>query len=194
MVAIDAPLIITNTTGQRTCETVVGKRYGARNASCHTSNLTLHPNAAGVALMKELLKSGFKHFDINDHAQTGKLVAEVYPHAAMVALWDLPTVMKYKKGSVAQRRLGLETMRHQLRGLRRSEPAIERSAVFSELLSKDLTQLRGQHLKNHEDLLDAVFCAYLAYYFWYCRDEKVEIFGDTADGYILNPKLQSLTR
>ena len=37
--------------------------------------------------------------------------------------------------------------------------------------------------------LDALFCAYLAYYFWYWRWETNEIFGDLHSGYILNLKL-----
>src|SRR5262245_44421550 len=138
VVAIDAPLIIKNETGQRSCETLVGQRYGSRNASCHTSNLTLHPNAAGVALLNKLLRSGFEHFDITDDTQRGKLVAEVYPHAAMIALWDLPTVIRYKKGSVAERRLGLERLRRQLGTLRHGDPPLARSAVMSELLTLDL--------------------------------------------------------
>jgi predicted RNase H-like nuclease len=191
LVAIDAPLIITNTTGQRTCETEVGKRYGVRNASCHSSNLTLHPNSAGAALMNQLLKNGFAHFDVKDPEQSGKLMAEVYPHAAMVALWDLPKALSYKKGSVAQRRVGLGTLRRQLRGLEQADPSLDSSDVLTELLSRNLDELTGRQLKDYEDQLDAVFCAYLAYYFWYWRDEKSEVFGDTANGYILNPKLQS---
>ena len=35
----------------------------------------------------------------------------------------------------------------------------------------------------------AVFCAYLAYYFWYWRMQRNEIFGNVDDGYILNPFL-----
>ena len=59
----------------------------------------------------------------------------------------------------------------------------------------DLGELRGRQLKDYEDQLDAVFCTYLAYYFWYWRDERSEVFGDTANGYILNPKFNvELTR
>ncbi len=42
-IAIDAPLIIENSSGQRKCETLIGQEYGSRHASCHTSNLTLFP-------------------------------------------------------------------------------------------------------------------------------------------------------
>ena len=61
IVAIDAPLIITNELGQRACETEVGRRYGKRDAYCHSSNLTLYSNAASVALTSALLADGYAH-------------------------------------------------------------------------------------------------------------------------------------
>src|SRR6185436_13077522 len=100
IVAIDAPLIITNEAGQRRCETEVGRRYGKRDASCHTSNLTLYRDATSVALTNTLLADGFTHVDPTLDNVDGRLVAEVYPHAAMVALWDLEKIIKYKKGSL----------------------------------------------------------------------------------------------
>jgi len=59
VVAIDAPLVIKNEVGQRLCETEIGRRYGSRHASCHTSNLTLYKNAASVLLTTQLLMKGF---------------------------------------------------------------------------------------------------------------------------------------
>jgi len=41
----------------------------------------------------------------------------------------------------------------------------------------------------HEDTLDAVFCAYLAYYFWYWGEQRNEVFGAVDKGYIINPRL-----
>ena len=61
VVAIDAPLIITNESGQRACETLVGKEYSAREASCHTSNLRLYPSASSVKLALALLRQGYNH-------------------------------------------------------------------------------------------------------------------------------------
>jgi len=63
VIAIDAPLIIINETGQRICETAVGKQYGSREASCHTTNLRLYPSASSVALTAELMYHGFVHVD-----------------------------------------------------------------------------------------------------------------------------------
>lgn len=187
VIAIDAPLIITNETGQRLCETAVGRRYGKNHASCHTSNLGLYKDAASVALTTALLDDGFEHPRINDDKQK-RVVAEVYPHAAMVALFKLDRIIKYKKGPVASRRLGLEQLRVKLRALSQAEPPLIGSLTLEKLLSVDLALLTGRSLKDYEDKLDAVFCAYLALYFWYWRWERNELFGDVLSGYILNPK------
>lgn len=47
----------------------------------------------------------------------------------------------------------------------------------------------GPALKIHEDRLDAIVCGYLAFYFWYWRDDRNEVFGDVNTGYIVNPRL-----
>jgi len=63
---------------------------------------------------------------------------------------------------------------------------------LSELLTAELSQISGRKLKDYEDHLDALFCAYLAYYFWYWRWERNEVFGDLESGYILDPTLHSV--
>src|SRR5688572_27223676 len=82
VIAIDAPLIITNVTGQRLCERAVGRRYGSREASCHTSNLGLYPGARSVAFAAQLEAHGFVHVTPQDQRLTKRVLMEVYPHAA----------------------------------------------------------------------------------------------------------------
>lgn len=194
VVAIDAPLIITNETGQRACETAVGKRYGNRDASCHTSNTKLYPEAASVALAGQLLADGFIHVEDLKKKRTCQILAEVYPHAAMVAMFGLPKILKYKKGTLAKRRLGLTLFQNLLTQLRDAEPPLLPAELSQEILEKDLNQLPGKALKDYEDMLDAFFCAYLGFYFWYWGWERNELFGDTDSGYILNPTLPTESR
>jgi len=151
VMAIDAPLVIVNETGQPACETAIGKKYGSREASCHTSNLKLYPDASSIALTAALLAQGFTHVDPVTTKQSGRIMAEVYPHAAMVALCDLPRTIKYKRGSAAAKRVGLNTLRNHLMVLHKAEPPLIRSGVLQELLSADLDELVGQSLKNYED-------------------------------------------
>jgi predicted RNase H-like nuclease len=188
VVAVDAPLIITNRSGQRPCETLVGQRYGRRDASCHTSNLTLYPAATSVALAKSIESEGYVHAN-PPTPPPSRVMAEVYPHAGMVALFDLPKIIKYKKGSVAEKRTGLDVLRAHLAKLDHTEPRLNRTAALTSLMGENVGRLGGQDLKSYEDSLDALFCGYLAYYFWYWGWARTEVFGDVQSGYILNPRL-----
>ena len=60
-VAIDGPLIIENQMGRRECEKALSKVYASKHAGCHTSNRTLYPEAAVVALSRQLHDAGYRH-------------------------------------------------------------------------------------------------------------------------------------
>lgn len=190
VIAIDAPLIIRNTTGQRRCETEIGRRFGAYDASAHTSNLTLYPNAGSVRLVEMLASIGFAHNPdpARDKHAPGRFLFEVYPHPAHVALFARDKIIKYKKGKVAQKRAGLIEYRNLiLERLLGASPKIHTNNLLDEILSAPLEPLRGQALKQYEDKLDAIFCAYLAYYYWTWGAERCEMIGDCETGYIINP-------
>lgn len=185
-VAIDAPLIIENVGGQRACETLIGRAYGARHASCHTSNLTRYPDAASVRLARALVTSGYVH------AGAGRLprvVLEVYPHPALIELFALPLALKYKKGSAALRAAGLARLQQLIGSLTDAEPRLLTNALLSVLLSTQPSSLRGRARKELEDSLDAVVCAYIAYHHWYWQGRRTAIFGETRSGYIAVPLL-----
>jgi predicted RNase H-like nuclease len=56
------------------------------------------------------------------------------------------------------------------------------------LLASTFSELTGVRYKILDDLVDGIFCAYLAYYFWYWGDERCWIIGDTNDGYVGLPR------
>lgn len=188
-VAIDAPLIINNQTGQRCCETLIGERYGSRHASCHTSNLTLYPRPASVDLAKELTLRGFKH--ASDPADTRKqrVMLEVYPHAALLELFELSRILKYKKGSVETRRSGQRELQRRLSDMAGLDPPLECTTKLSEFLAIDTNSLRGAALKANEDALDAIVCAYIAYHYWYWGIGGIRLFRGIDAGYIVVPTL-----
>src|SRR5262245_25657662 len=76
-VAVDGPLIINNTTGQRTCEKALAKVYASRRAGCHACNQTRLPDAAPVALSQRLSAEGYRHLAAPG---TRKYQIEIYPH------------------------------------------------------------------------------------------------------------------
>ena len=190
VVAIDAPLIIRNHTRQRPCERLIGKRFGKYKASAHSSNLTLYPEAGSVRLASELKKRGFAH-DVSpqsDRRRPGRWFFEVYPHPAQVVLFGLSERIPYKKGNVGQRRRGLQSLRgHIWQTLGGATPPLLSNLTLERLLSVDVESLRGRTLKQYEDRLDALFCAYLALYYWTWGAERNEMMGDMKTGYIVNP-------
>ena len=188
VVAIDGPLVITNEVGLRSCERSVSTRYGSRHASCHSSNLRLYPDPFSVRLARYLTARGFRH--PGQEPDRRGTVLEVYPHAAFVALFDLPEIIRYKKGRVLQRAAGLRSVQAILRGLSSEDPPLSPNPELDRFLNVNPALLRGAARKDYEDSLDAVFCAFLAFYFWRWGFDRSELFGDVSDGYIVNPKLR----
>ncbi len=53
-----------------------------------------------------------------------------------------------------------------------------------------MTNHTGTRYKILDDLLDGIFCAYLAYYFWYWGHEGCRVVGDMETGYVTLPRCQ----
>ncbi len=190
VIAIDAPLIVPNQTGQRPCERSVTSRFGGAHAGCHPSNRTLHPQPGGVLLAEALKGAGYSHCTTSGThwMPGGRWLAEVYPHPAHVVLFGRERIVKYKRGRVAAKRLGLTEFRALIRQLVfESRPSLIRNAEIDELFSVDIRGLRGKGLKQYEDTLDAILCAYLAFRLWRWGWERSEMIGDLQNGYIVIP-------
>ena len=180
-IAVDAPLIINNQTGQRDCENQIGRVYGARHASCHTSNTTLYPEARSVQLSEALVKNGF------DHLGNNKWLIECYPHPAIIEIFGLPERLKYKKGSVAERKSGQQTLAELILDLRKSTilKLVVDECVSQVLNYNYINALRGQKLKSNEDALDAIVCLYIAGLYAIKHDGRT--CGDVGAGYVWIP-------
>jgi predicted RNase H-like nuclease len=190
VVAVDAPLIVNNATGQRPCETLISKHFGRYDAGCHTSNTAKQYADTGMKLVNALTPYAFVHdFNVATAKQrTDRWVFEVYPHPAMVRLFGLAKIIRYKKGSLAEKRLGLGILRRHFAELAGGSTALVMTPVLGELLARDMDALRGKGLKYYEDTLDALFCAYLAWHCWRWGAERNEMFGTMEEGYIVVPK------
>jgi predicted RNase H-like nuclease len=189
VIAVDAPLIIRNTTGRRPCESEISRRFGARHASTHSSNLTLYPVPSTHELVRRLEHAGFRHHVGRERQESGRWFFEVYPHPAHIVLFDLESIIKYKAKSGRPRSLRMTEfarLHSLLVSLQHAEPALAPGAANS-VIGTDLQALRGQRLKSHEDALDAWFCAYLAQHAWYWGSERNEVVGDFESGYIVLP-------
>ena len=190
VIAVDAPLTIKNHHGRRPAEAQVSSKFARYHATTHATNLNLYPNADSVRFAKLMQQNGFT-LDVAPLAsnrERGRFLFEVYTHSAMVVLFKLSQIIKYKKGRVADRKTGLERYRQLLfEKLPDAEPPVRKNSLFLDLVHEDITLLRGRSLKQYEDTLDALLCAYLAFFYWSWGRSKNERFGDLATGIIINP-------
>lgn len=192
VVAIDASLIVENDTGQRACDTLIGREFGRFGASCHSSNRNRRYWNSGVRLASQFALAGFSHgLPLERVRQVpGRWLIEVYPHPAMIRLFKLDRILRYKKGLVEQRRAGLRELQDQLARLESRSIGLCSSPTLAALLDVDLKVLKGSLLKHYEDRLDAVLCAFLAWHCWRWGAARNDVFGDLEAGYIVVPTAQ----
>lgn len=188
LVAVDASLIVPNEVGQRPCERTIGQVFGRYGASCHSSNRNRPHFDSGERLVRALLPHGFAHGCPLPQGGCGRWVIEVYPHPAMLRLFGLSRILSYKKGTVTQRRSGLQLLQGHLGRLVGKHSGLASSACLERLLREAPEARAGQALKQLEDQLDAVLCAYIAWHVWRWGERRNEVYGDLAGGYVVVPR------
>ena len=191
VVALDAPLVVTNPTGQRYAERLIGRAFGRYHASAHVSNLTrswFDPPRARV-----LAQAHGWAVDPELHGEPGRPVGiEVYPHPAMVAFFGLDTVLPYKakKGrDVATRRTTFGVLMDHLETL--TPLSLGSSPRWAEIRGVVETATRQVDLEVVEDEIDGIFCAHLAW-LWHHRPESLMVYGSLEEGFIVAPPAPSL--
>ena len=93
LVAIDAPLIVTNPTGNRPAEAALNRDFARFDAGAHPSNTgkpEFSDTPRGAVLCQAL------GLDMNPRSGRKRRAIEVYPHPATVALFQLGRTLKYK--------------------------------------------------------------------------------------------------
>ena len=191
MVAVDAPLVVED---YRRAEAELGRVYGKYHAAAYSANLpflTKMNGLAGPLLAGELQAKGF-NLDperLTEKA-TGRFALEVFPHPAHVVLFELRMALKYKKGLVACRRSALADYQWHLRSLLARElPLVLTAPKVQEVLALEAVLAKGTALKNLEDRLDALTCAYIAYHCWRHGRAGFQVFGCSDHGCIIVPRL-----
>lgn len=191
VVAIDAPLRVPNLTGARPCDQALSAEWRAYEAGALPANrrlLAVNGVVRGEALVARLATmAGFQETAPIPHQSKGRFVAEVFPHPAHVALFGLTKTLKYKARSnrtLAERQAAYCHYQAALTKLRAADPPL---CGAEELLQANVRQLVGRRLKEYEDTLDALTCAYVAAYLWHHGPSKGRVYGDVTTGHILTP-------
>ena len=115
----------------------------------------------------------------------GRFQIEVFPHPAIVNLFQLEKILKYKKGRLADRKSELLKLHQYIINIL---PTLEPALVISENFL-DMEKINSMAtLKTTEDKLDSLICAYIGAYWWYWGREKNLVLGDISTGYIVIPE------
>ncbi|MCV7090942.1 DUF429 domain-containing protein [Mycobacterium interjectum] len=190
LVAFDAPLVVTNPTGNRPAESALNRDFRRFEAGAHPCNTGKPEFADGPRGGRLAAALGL---DLDPRSPAGRRAIEVYPHAATVALLRLERTLKYK----AKPGRTVDGLKSQLLLLMDGVERLADAAVPLQVAGHEgWAGLRGQvvaaqrksELRRAEDPVDAVVCAYVALYFQR-RPAAVTIYGDFATGYIVTPSL-----
>jgi predicted RNase H-like nuclease len=183
VVAVDAPTLIPNEAGMRLPDRLAHKHFGRYDAGCYPANRGRPFAAKLIAFGLALEALGFEHRPHSEPKPEGRFQLEVFPHPVTVHLFGLSKILKYKKGTLAQRRPELQKLRqYQLDVLPTLDPALT-------LQEADLPEIptTGAAMKAVEDQLDALTCAYAAAHWWVWGLERNWVLGDVSEGYIVVP-------
>ncbi len=189
LVALDAPLIVKNATGNRPGEAALNRDFARFDAGAHPAN-TGKPEFAGTPRGAAIASA--LGLDVNPRSGRARRAIEVYPHPATVALFHLGRTLKYKNKpgrDVAQLRGELLKLMGLLESLATASPAmVLEGPEWADLRSRVEGATRKSELRVVEDQVDAVVCAYVALYVHH-RPQDTTTYGDLETGYVVTPTL-----
>ena len=178
--AIDAPIVCPNQTGTRPVDRFTHTLFHRQHAACHPANLGKCPRPPRV-LGRLAADLGFAAGWGTSFGGGARLAAEVYPHPAMVRLFGLERIIKYKKGPITAKRAEFARLQR----------------LIAELLAREFTcltldadtpaLLAAPWSKPVEDRIDALFCALIGLNHLRHAGARSQVIGDLQTGFILLP-------
>jgi predicted RNase H-like nuclease len=183
MIAVDAPTLIPNLTGMRLPDKLTHQYFHQYHAGCYPANLGRPFAQRTVEFGLSLEARGFTHAPVIVPKELGRFQIEVFPHPAIVHLFGLTRILKYKKGTLAERRLELIKLRQYILDIL---PTLEPTLNLCASSLPEIPTTRTA-LKAVEDQLDSLICAYVAAHWWYWGIERNWVLGDASTGYIVVP-------
>ena len=190
LVAIDAPLVVKNASGNRPAEAALNRDFARFDAGAHPAN-TGKPEFSGTPRGARLAHA--LGLDMDPASRSHRRAIEVYPHPAIVTLFQLGRTLKYKnKTGRSLSKLQSELLRLMtlIEGLAEAPIAmnVTENDEWQALVFAAGSAERKSELRRVEDQVDAVVCAYVAMYADR-RPHDTTTYGDFESGYIVTPTL-----
>ena len=201
LLALDGPIICRKRTGARSVDRETHRRFGRAHAGCYPANLTRCPRPnrlrrrlEGLGFCTEFRMERPRQVREKDGTAFRRQI-EVFPHPATLALFNLNHIIRYKKGTAAERGRELRRFQHLLHGtLSRMIPPVRVGETVQGFFEADPATLRGAARKRHEDALDAIVCALVGWIHWWHGGQRSEVLGDLETGFIVVPKSSGVMR
>jgi predicted RNase H-like nuclease len=190
---IDAPLIVTNAAGQRSCEQQTGQRYGRWKVSANSTNLNSR-SLGGQELRLLLENRGWSYSaGWSGPPATGRHFSECYPFTALVGAAELgydderPVYKRKLKGMPTadfrrHRAEVCDDLIQRLGALAGTNPPLRLAShpVTSKLLNQPSPVLDREY-KHREDLIDAAICAWTGLLWLRHGLDRCQVLGDVGD-------------
>jgi|SRR3989344_5490716 len=193
LISIDAPLIVPNESGRRLAEDLAGKLFRKYDAGAHPANRKRLSSWTGKIRGEEISKllstKGFEHDPYIKKLEASRKFFEVYPHPSIVVLFKLDKILKYKN----KPNRSYEFRWNEFKKYQNYLKSLKDLSLPKGVIDKNVKNLKGNALKDYEDLLDGIFCAYLSYYTWK-NPEKCAVLGNMKKGYILTPVFEDMQK
>lgn len=170
--------------------------FAGRHLGAHVANRSRAEALHGCIRGEDLARRLVGRFHLSEGRSTAMggatmvpddALIEVYPHAALIAWFDLPAPLAYERGTLDKRREGLESLAGMLRGLRREDPALDLDRAWWLPDRGEWGHLAGPALDQVESLLDATIAAHAARHCRRWGSERCRCAGGEGEGAIVTP-------
>jgi predicted RNase H-like nuclease len=192
VIAIDAPLVVPNLTGQRDCERETGSRYMYPWKVAANSSNQAKKDLVGVLLRRRLELAGVRYVDgLIPHDPEVSEMFECYPYTTIVGTEELAYDVRPQYKRPNKRMPVAERAAHRASEcdeLVRRMALLRNATVPMDLMSHPVTRellmtpspLGARPYKHREDLIDAALAAWTAA-LWARTPDRLQVLGASAE-------------
>jgi predicted RNase H-like nuclease len=166
LVTVDMPIALTAIHKRREADSAVSQKFGSKGCSTHSPS-EIRPGEIGRQFTERLSDLGYKVATVETPVGATFVVAEVYPHPALLHLLDKDFRFKYKIGRASEywpEKTPADRRRRIVKNWRKILDQLSLTINKIELplpAKTDLDDLPSTSLKRFEDAIDALVCGWV---------------------------------